>query len=646
MVVKSLARDLKAEDLSKIVLVSNPSISHNGLKIAFLASKLDPKGNNIKSNIWIYDREGIYPLTSGPRDYCPSWSYNDSLISYVTKKKKGFSLKVLKIGHEKYEIAFSRQPIESIKWSSDNKAIIYLSRSDDKEWKNYVDREALIIDTIPPYFNGEGFIFDRPRNIFMVSYPHGEVIQLTNNKYGINSFDISPNGEKVVYSAQQDELKPYLNEIRILNLRTNEDIGIIKDYMIEQVLWSPKEEKVAFLGNKLEKGFATHVKLYIANLKNGEVKQVWPGLNRNIENSINSDVRGPSCNATMAWGEDNRIYFLLSDQGHVHLYATNEKGNLKGILRPKNYVIDEFSISDSGQIIAYTKMSDREPKEIYYYDGFSDKKISEFNKGFIERYHLSNAKYYKTKSEDGSEIEYWVLLPEALKEGNPWILYIHGGPKTFYGYSFNFIFHYLSSRGFAVIYGNPHGSDSYTEEFADIRGKYGEIDYADLMSIVDDALKQIKQLDPEKGAVAGGSYGGFMTNWIVTKTNRFKVAVTERSCSNWLSFYGSSDIGWYFTQDQLKSRSPWLDIEKFKEKSPLFYADKVTTPLLIMHALEDYRCPYEQALQLFVALKNLNSEVRLALFPKENHDLTRSGRPKSRIKYMEILLDWLEKHLE
>jgi acylaminoacyl-peptidase len=290
-------------------------------------------------------------------------------------------------------------------------------------------------------------------------------------------------------------------------------------------------------------------------------------------------------------------------------------------------------------------MSDKELKEIYLYDGINQKKITGFNDEFLKSKVLNKAKHYKTKSEDGTYFDYWILSSNENKENAPWILYIHGGPKTFYGYSFNFVFHYLASQGYNVIYGNPHGSDSYTEEFADIRGKYGTIDFSDLMRIVDDALKENKSLDPNKGAVMGGSYGGFMTNWIITKTNRFKVAITERSCSNWFSFYGSSDIGWHFASDQLEIKNPWTDFDKIKEKSPLFYSDKIETPLLIMHALEDYRCPYEQALQLFIALKELGIETKIALFPGENHDLTRSGKPKTRIKYMEIMAEWLKNHL-
>jgi len=640
-----LSEKIKPEDLSNLLFVSNPLISKNGQKILFIVSKYDLNKNRLKGNIWIYDNNDYYPLTKGENDFCPTWSNNDNLISFVRVRKKKVSLNILKIGGEEYEIFSQKQGISKVKWSSDGKKILFLSRTVSEDWKDYSKREALIIEKIPPYFDGEGFVYDRPFNLFLVSYPNGIVSQLTNSKFGVSSFDFSSDSQKIVYVNSYDELKPYLNEIRIRNLRTGEDISILKDYSVSQVLWSPKDDKIAFIGNKMEKGYATHNKLYFYDLKSGEIKQVWPGLNRNIENSINSDVRGPSCNENSYWSNNNYIYFLLSDQGRVHLYAASEKNGLKGVITPEESSIDEFSISENGSFIAYTQMSDKELKEIYLYDGINQKKITGFNDEFLKSKVLNKAKHYKTKSEDGTYFDYWILSSNENKENAPWILYIHGGPKTFYGYSFNFVFHYLASQGYNVIYGNPHGSDSYTEEFADIRGKYGTIDFSDLMRIVDDALKENKSLDPNKGAVMGGSYGGFMTNWIITKTNRFKVAITERSCSNWFSFYGSSDIGWHFASDQLEIKNPWTDFDKIKEKSPLFYSDKIETPLLIMHALEDYRCPYEQALQLFIALKELGIETKIALFPGENHDLTRSGKPKTRIKYMEIMAEWLKNHL-
>ena len=199
--------------------------------------------------------------------------------------------------------------------------------------------------------------------------------------------------------------------------------------------------------------------------------------------------------------------------------------------------------------------------------------------------------------------------------------------------------------GFAVVYSNPRGSDGYSEEFADIRGEYGEKDYDELMRIVDEAPSLYPALDPYNVGVTGGSYGGFMTNVIVGKTSRFKAAVTQRSCSNWVSFWGESDIGWYFAKDLFKLPDPWEDPEGYTRHSPLYKAGSIETPLLIIHALEDYRCPPSEAIQLFTALKVQSREVKLALFPGENHDLSRRGRPRQRLKRLQLITGWFKEKL-
>jgi len=277
--------------------------------------------------------------------------------------------------------------------------------------------------------------------------------------------------------------------------------------------------------------------------------------------------------------------------------------------------------------------------------GGESARLTDFNSELLRQASLPRAIKAKARSRDGTELDYWVLMPREVKGKAPWVLYIHGGPKTSYGYGFMFTFHVLASSGVAVVYGNPRGSDGYSEEFADIRGRWGTVDYEDLMAIADDAMAKFPQLEPSRAGVAGGSYGGFMTNWVITHTSRFKAAVSERSCVEWYSDWGTSDIGWYFDQDQLASQQPWRSVDVMLKASPLTYIENVTTPLLIMHALEDYRCPLSQALQLFTALKTLGVEVRMALFPGENHDLTRSGRPKSRVEYLKVMLDWLRSHL-
>ncbi len=227
----------------------------------------------------------------------------------------------------------------------------------------------------------------------------------------------------------------------------------------------------------------------------------------------------------------------------------------------------------------------------------------------------------------------------------PTLLSIHGGPKT----EFSNIFHHehqvFANDGYIIIYTNPHGSSGNGVKYSDIRGKYGTIDYEDLMNFTDLAIKKYPQIDENNMGVYGGSYGGFMTNWIVSHTNRFKAANSQRSISNWTSFYGVSDIGYYFVPDQTGA-NPWDNLEKMWEQSPIKHAKNVKTPTMFIHSDEDYRCPLEQGLQMYTRIKENGVDTKMYIFHGENHELSRSGKPKARIKRIEKIKEWFDGYLK
>jgi dipeptidyl aminopeptidase/acylaminoacyl peptidase len=225
------------------------------------------------------------------------------------------------------------------------------------------------------------------------------------------------------------------------------------------------------------------------------------------------------------------------------------------------------------------------------------------------------------------------------------IVEIHGGPRSAYGNSFMHEFQLLAGQGYAVMYINPWGSGGYAEDFqTGLPEHYGEQDYLDIMEAVDHCIKTYDFIDTAHLGVLGGSYGGFMTNWIITHTDRFRAAVTMRSISNWVSFFGTSDIGWTFGLREMGG-VPWIDEEKYMSKSPIRYVKNVKTPTLILHSEEDYRCPMEQGEQLFTALKFLGVPTELVRTPGENHELSRSGKPKHREIRLEHILRWFKTYL-
>ena len=242
------------------------------------------------------------------------------------------------------------------------------------------------------------------------------------------------------------------------------------------------------------------------------------------------------------------------------------------------------------------------------------------------------------------DVEYWTLSPAVPRPDAAVVLEVHGGPHTAYGNGFVFEFQLLAAHGYHVVYGNPRGSSSYGHHFATcLLGAYGSIDADDVLAIATAAVERLG-VGQAPIHLTGGSYGGFMTNWLVGVSDRFKSAVSQRSISNWTSMYGTSDIGPSFVERELCG-VPWRDVELLWRQSPLRNAAAVVTPLLLIHAEEDYRCPIEQAEQFFSAIKRQGTnEVELLRFPGEGHELSRSGRPDRRLQRLEAIVDWFDRH--
>ncbi|HBY66034.1 MAG TPA: S9 family peptidase, partial [Acholeplasmataceae bacterium] len=303
-------------------------------------------------------------------------------------------------------------------------------------------------------------------------------------------------------------------------------------------------------------------------------------------------------------------------------------------------------IEFSNNQLYFSALHKQKLQELYQIDLTSQKQVqlSNFNRKVLSKKYVAVPKEVTVKSLTHI-VKGWVLLPKDYDSTKkyPAIMDIHGGPKTVYGKVFYHEMQYWANEGYIVFFANPRGSDGKGNEFADIRGKYGTIDYDDLMGFADQVMKKYPAIDQSRVFVTGGSYGGFMTNWIVGHTNRFKAAATQRSISNWLSFHGTSDIGFYFSKDQT-SGHPNLDTDLLWNQSPMKYAMSIETPLLFIHSDQDYRCPIEQAMQLFTIIKEKGVPTKLVWFKGETHELSRSGKPQARIKRLTEITSWFDQY--
>lgn len=638
-----MARAVAVSDFALYSMLSEPSLSPDGKMVAFSARRANLKEDSYDSEVYVADtRKGSPELfTTGKKDYDPRWSPDGKSILFLSrrhfeKEDKGNALYLIGVkGGEARLIYKSKDGIDIPQWSQDSRTIYFLSFVSKKQ-----KEDVKVIRRLTFWFNGIGFIYNRRKHLFKADLRTGKVKQLTKGQFDVADFALSNDGKRVAYLSSSDDLKPYISDVFVVDISTNKKKKLTKsDMEISALAWAPNDDSIAISGDELPAGFASHVRIWTVDVRTRKLARA-EAVDRNKANGLNSDVRAKSHGpGNVIWSKDG-IYYLQADGGSVHLYRARPGGEPELIIGGERSV-EGYDVRN-GKVV-FVAMDDSHLEELYLKSG-REKVLSTLNSKVYKELNVLSPRQVAFKASDGEPIDGWVLMPPR-KGKVPAVLYVHGGPKTAFGYAYMHEFQAFAAAGYAVIYFNPRGSDGYSEKFADIRGRYGTRDFDDLMEGLDWVLKRFPQIDAQKLAIAGGSYGGFMTNWAIGHTKRFKAAVTDRSIANWTSFWGTSDIGPHFTEDQIGG-DPWKAEEKLLNDSPLRYAPNVETPLLLVHSMEDYRCWMVEALEFFTALKKLGKEAELVLFPGESHDLSRVGKPKHRVSRLNHYIRWFDEHLK
>jgi dipeptidyl aminopeptidase/acylaminoacyl peptidase len=350
------------------------------------------------------------------------------------------------------------------------------------------------------------------------------------------------------------------------------------------------------------------------------------------------------------WTPDGqRLLYPVSLHGSAHLVSVSVNGDDLRTEIGAEQGLNAVTFSRDFTRAAYITATMQDPGQVMAQDwpGGAPRQLTHFNRDWLDQIDLGAMETHWIKGPDGNDLQGWILKPPGFDPAKkyPSILEIHGGPLTQYGFAFMHEFYYLAAQGFVVTFCNPRGGRGYGEQHAGaIWGCWGTKDYDDLMAWSDFVASQ-PYIDPDKMGVCGGSYGGYMTVWIIGHTPRFKAAVPMRCVSNFVSMWGSSDFNWVF-QYTLEAGAPFQDLNKFWERSPIAYIGNAVTPTLVIHNENDHRCPIEQGEQVFVALKRLGVPTEFVRFPDEFHGLSRGGRTDRRIARLEHIARWFKQYLQ
>ena len=509
------------------------------------------------------------------------------------------------------------------------------------------ERDYQVLDELPFYFNGQGYVNKHRDALFLYEEGTGKLTRITRETFSTGSARISPDGKRVLFTGQnftvkmKDKSGVYVYDIdqgkttQLLPLRT---------YEVYDALWWG--ETILLLATDHKRyGLNENVQFYTIDPATGEMSLLAPYEDA-IGSSVGSDCRLGGGQAWLVY--QGKFYFTATIRNASQVFCLEPSGDIRPVYTQEGSV-DCMDIAN-GQLY-FIGMQDMKLQELYRWDLASSQReqLTSVNQAVLEGQYVASPQKL-TFENDGTDLDGWVLLPKDFdpEKTYPGVLDIHGGPKTVYGEVFYHEMQYWANLGYFVFFCNPRGGDGRGNEFADLKGKYGTIDYDDLMAFTDKVLEKYPQIDQNRLCVTGGSYGGFMTNWIVGHTHRFAAAATQRSIANWVGFGFTSDIGEGFARDQMgigTKGTVWNSMEKMWEHSPLKYLDNCSTPTLVIHSDEDYRCPLFEGYQIYSALQQRGVETRMVIFHGENHELSRSGKPRHRIRRLSEITNWFEKHI-
>ena len=649
---------MQPSDIARLTGVSSPAVAPDGSRVAFVVTRVDLDANRYRSAVWLAATDGAtppFPFTGGDRDGNPVWSPDGRRLAFTRGGEDGGgSLLVTPVDGpgETVTVCTRDEGIETPVWSPDGTRIAFVSRERTGRYRDGDDergRPPRHIDRLFTRVDGDGWILDRPASVFVVPADGTAAPRpALGGPYEHGAPAWSPDGRTLAVTASRG---------KDLDLEFVDDLHLVEpggepraltERGLSQRLpaFSPDGTRIATLVEDT-RIIHSHTQVAVLDVATGEQRILTAALDRQC-------APFPGARAPIWDGE--HLVFGAEDRGDVHLYRVPADGSAApALLAGGTRAIASPDLA--GGVLAFVATTPSSPAELFAIgtDGV-ERQLTHLQAAFLADVPAVVPEHFTTPSPAGdTDLDVWVVKPADVAHGArlPVLLSIHGGPMTQYTGGWFEEFQLWTAAGYAVVFTNPHGSTGRSEAFGrairapeatDHPGTgWGSVDADDVLAALDAALERDPALDGDLVGVLGGSYGGFLTSWLIGHTDRFTAACSERAVNNMESEEWSSDVGGYFRYEigPTHLEAP----EVYRRMSPITYVQDIATPVLILHSEQDLRCHVEQADQLFVALRMLGRPVEYWRFPEEGHDLSRTGSPRHRVQRAEIILDWFGRHL-
>jgi len=638
---------MRPDQLGDYRVPSDARLHPDGVRVAFVVSRIDLEGDRYVRAIWLWDGDRARPLTSGEADTAPRWSPDGSRLAFLRKGSGETDLPQVAIlpldGGEAKVITDFEVGASEISWSSDGTRIAAVAAEWVEDWKDLsVEERARVprrITEMGYRFDGRAWIHDKRSHVWSID-PEAETdpVCLTPGNYNETQIAWAPDDSEIVFcSARHD--------------------GRFADPGSQ--IWSiPAEGGTATaltdVGTWGMPSFDRAGTLYaIGRPDRWAHPDVAPLQRRGDDGAFAPFTTVDRSLVTFApalapggprWLSDGTALSTLEDSGRVRIVRIRADGSTEEVIGGDRQITGIEPRVD-GSAAVFTATSPTEPGDVWWWEDGEERRLTDLNAGFAEDAGLVEPRRF-TMDHDGVEVEGWVYLPEG-EDKVPLLFNIHGGPATQYGYGFFDEFQVYVGAGYGVVAINPRGASGYGSDFVQaVVGAWHEEmppDLVDLVATPDAAAARFPRLDLDTMGIMGGSYGGFATVRVTAADQRYRSAVAERGLYVWNSFVGTSDIGTYL--DGMYVRRDATSDELW-QASPLRHADGITTPTLVLHSEADFRCPIEQGEQLFRLLQRNGVASEMLRFPGEGHELSRAGKPKHRVERFDAILEWHGRYLK